>query len=180
MLGATDPPADHETHVPGPPYIACQCATNPVTISWAPDTRRVAQPEAIHMYLGSRPGKRISRRWNMGLSTSWSGSAQPGANYYVHIRAVNSFGGNFSAQVVVSVGNPTPVLSGTLTGRDLTLRWTGSPTATLFASTSPLFATYGSVAVSGNVISFRNVAPGVDHLILWTGQWSNILAATVP
>ena len=179
VLGITAPPADHETHVPGPPYIACQCTTNPVRIEWAPDTRRVAQPEAYHMYVGSAPGQADLGVYNMGLATSWSGYVQPGVNYYVHIRAVNSFGGNFSAQVIVSVGNPAPQLVATVSGRTLTVWWTGSPTAYLFYSNRADFATNAYVVVSGNVATFSPVPPGVYDFLLWNGQWSNPVTVTV-
>lgn len=181
VLGlATSAAADHETNKPGPPTLACQCTTNPVTLAWVPDTRRVAQPTLYRMYIGSRPSQADLGIVDLGLTTQWTGTGTPGVNYYIRIAAVNAFGFNYSNEVVISVPNgTTPVLSGTLNGRALTLRWTGSPTATLYVSSSATFATYTSVAVSGNVVTYSTV-PGVYYLVLWTGtQWSNILPVIV-
>ncbi len=175
---AADPNAlDHATHVPGPPTLTCRCNTNPIFLTWAADTRRVEQPLLYRMVIGSRPGQEDLGVYDMGLTTSWTANAAPGVNYYIRIAAVNWFGGHYSNEVNVNVG--ATVLSGTLSGRVLTLRWTGSPTVTLYYSNHVLFATYGSVAVSGNQASFT-VPPGVYYLVLWNGtQWSNFLTATV-
>ena len=54
---ATSAAADEEFNKPGPPTLACQCTTNPVTLSWAPETRRIEQPLIYRMYIGSRPGQ---------------------------------------------------------------------------------------------------------------------------
>jgi hypothetical protein len=178
---ATNAAADHETGQPGPPTLACQCTTNPVVLMWVPDTRRVAQPTLYRMSIGTRPGQEDIGVFDMGLNTQWTAIATPGVSYYVRIAGVNALGGNYSNEVVISVPNvTTPVLSGTLNGRDLTLRWTASPTAILYVSYSASFTTYATVAVSGNVAPFSNVAPGVYYFILWNGtQWSNILPAIV-
>lgn len=179
VVAVTDQPADHETGAPGPPSIACVCTTNPVIIRWAPDTRRVAQPEAYHMYVGSYAGGSNLAVYNMGLATEWSGYVPPGGIYYIRIRAVNLFGGNFSAQEVVNTAPPAPVLTAVGGVRTLTVSWSGSPSAYLFYSTDPLYRSYNYIGVSGYVATYSNVPPGVYCLIVWTGQWSNFVAVTV-
>ena len=119
---------------PGPPVlVATQTASNPVTLNWSAGPG--GSPTSFAVVAGTSSGASDLAVVPMGLATGISAVAPVGIPIYVRVVAANAAGQAASNEVMFVLSPPAaPTLSpaSVAPSRDVTLRWTSVPNATLY------------------------------------------------